>query len=96
MLCIILSFFALIIFFTKFSIPSIKLLSLVFVNVFCIEIGLLIAIIKEKSVDKFLAAGMLWAFLIIFIIVLIVVSEGEVLSGIGDFSFSLGGKKKKK
>lgn len=59
-------------------------------------VGLLIYIIEKKDIDIYLAGSLLWAFILIFIIIIVILSEGEALSGIDGATISGPGKKKKK
>ncbi len=80
--------------FTLFKNDFYKILSFVLINVFCIEIGLLIFLYAKDSLEACLTGGALWAFIIVFIIIIIVISEGDALSGIDGLGG--GGKKRNK
>lgn len=83
--------------FTLFKNDFYKILSFVLINVFCIEIGLLIFLYAKDSLEACLTGGAIWAFIIVFIIIIIiiiVISEGDALSGID--GLGSGGKKRNK
>lgn len=69
---------------------------LVLISLFFNVIILLIAYNKPKeTIYLFLSTGMFFAFIIIFWLALITITEGDALE-LGDFSFDIGGKKRRK
>ena len=93
---IFLLFIGIVIGFTMFEDVLIKEMTLLGINYMFTLIGLLAYFIAGEDMDLYLAGSLLWAFIIIFIIIIIILSEGDALSGfdIGDAGGT--GKKRKK
>lgn len=58
-------------------------------------IGLIVYLNKKNDLDVYLTGSLLWAFIVIFIIIIIILSEGDTLSGIEGADFGISSKKKK-
>lgn len=82
--------------FTKFDLVFAKGLTLLGINLLFTLIGLLIYFYKNKNLDRYMAGSLLWAFIVIFIIIIIILSEGEALSGLDGADISSNKKRKKK
>ena len=70
-----------------------KELTLLGINFLFTLIGLLIYLNVGKGIDLYLAGSLLWAFIVIFIIIIVILSEGEALSGL---DAPVGSRKNKK
>jgi hypothetical protein len=79
--------------FIVFKQVIIKELTLLGVNFLFTLIGMYIYFNTGKDLDLYLAGSLLWAFIAIFIIILIILSEGEAISGV---DIHPGGNRKKK
>lgn len=82
--------------YVNFSDTRMKLFAFLTTNLWCIQIGLLLSIDKYKPVDRYVTGGMLWAFAIVFIVILIVITEGDALQGLDAFDIGTGERKKKR
>lgn len=94
-IAIILLIAAIIVGFAKFDNVFSKELTLLEINYLFTLGGLLIFFIVGKDMDLYLAGSLLWAFIIIFIIIIVILSEGDALSGLDGADFGISGKKKK-
>lgn len=73
-----------------------KGLTLMGINYLFILIGMFIYLLKGKDMDVYYAGSLLWAFIAIFIVIIIVLSEGDALSGVDGLDLGVNPDKKKR
>jgi cobalamin biosynthesis protein CobD/CbiB len=88
-------FVLIIIGFISFKMIEFKSITFISIYIFGLMIALLTYLTKGRKLDRCLTGAMLWVFFVIFIIILIIISEGEILSG-GFDAFDVGSGKKSK
>ena len=91
-LMILLLLFVIIYGFTKFNDITYKEITLLSINFFFTLIGMFVYLVSENDIGTCLAGSLLWAFIVIFIVIIIVLSEGDALSGLD--GVDLGGSRK--
>lgn len=82
--------------FVKFDNVFSKELTLLGINYLFTLVGLLVYFKAGKDIDLYLAGSILWAFIVIFIIIIVILSEGDALGGLDGADFGVSGKKKKR